>query len=65
MDAKAAREITHLYRINLHGQMHVARGRERDSMVWMIRGFRAELMAMERLEEIILGNVRRDGDVDG
>jgi hypothetical protein len=52
-----SREITRLYRINLHGQMHVARGRERGSIHRMIRGFRAELMSMERLEKIIL---RRD-----
>jgi hypothetical protein len=55
MDDKTAREITRLHRIDLHAQMHFARGRERGSMHWMIRGWKLQMMAKAKLEEIVLG----------
>jgi hypothetical protein len=55
MDAKTAREITRLHRIDLHAQLHVMRGKEQGRMCWMIRGARAEMMAKVKLTEIVIG----------
>jgi hypothetical protein len=59
MDAKTAREITRLHRIDLQAQLHFMRGKERGHRLWMIRGTRIEKIAKARLEKIVLGGAVR------
>jgi hypothetical protein len=55
MDAKVAREIVRLHRIDLKAQLHFARGQERGRKCWMVRGARLEMIAKARLEVLVLG----------
>jgi hypothetical protein len=53
MDAQTAREITRLYRMDLHAQKHFSLGRERGRMHWMIRAWRLQLMARVKIDEVL------------